>query len=186
MARRLLTGAAVSGAVLAFSALAAHAEHFTAKFSGFQEIGGLGAGETGAILSNATATLDLDLDRNAQTLTFKLTYANLGSAVVQSHIHFGKVHVAGGVVVFFCANPPASAMAPAGTQACPASGTVTGTLKAADVVGPAGQNIAAGNFDGLEDALESNTAYGNIHTTLFPAGEIRGQIHRGNGEDDDR
>jgi len=35
------------------------------------------------------------------------------------------------------------------------------------------------------DALESNTAYANIHTTsgttpenAFPGGEIRGQIHR--------
>src|ERR1700739_1569529 len=53
MARRLLTGAAVSGAVLAFSALAAHAEHFQATFSGFQELGAQNA-ETGAILSEGT------------------------------------------------------------------------------------------------------------------------------------
>jgi len=43
-----------------------------------------------------------------------------------------------------------------------------------------------GAFDALVDALESNTAYANIHTTsgttpenAFPGGEIRGQIHRG-------
>ena len=32
------------------------------------------------------------------------------------------------------------------------------------------------DFDGMEDALTSNTAYGNIHTTKLPAGEIRGEI----------
>ena len=35
-----------------------------------------------------------------------------------------------------------------------------------------------GDFDALTDALTSNTAYGNIHTVNFPAGEIRGQIRR--------
>jgi hypothetical protein len=28
-------------------------------------------------------------------------------------------------------------------------------------------------------ALDSSTAYGNIHTVKFPAGEIRGQILKG-------
>ena len=52
--------------------------------------------------------------------------------------------------------------------------------------GPTAQNVTPGDFDALADALESNTAYGNIHTTKFPAGEIRGQVHRGEREDDDR
>jgi hypothetical protein len=181
MSRHLLTGTALSCALLAFSAAAAHAEHFSANFSGFQELGALNA-ETGAILSNGTATLDLDLDQNAHTLTFKLTFANLSTPVTQAHIHFGRNHVPGGVIVFFCTNLNNS---PVSTQACPAGGgTVTGTLKAGEVVGPAGQNITVGDFDGLEDALTSNSAYGNIHTTKFPAGEIRGQIHRGDHDDD--
>jgi hypothetical protein len=54
---------------------------------------------------------------------------------------------------------------------------VTGTWSAANVIAVPGQNIpTAGNFNALVAALESDTAYGNIHTTLFPAGEIRGQI----------
>src|SRR3979490_3519245 len=81
---------------------AANATDFSARFSGFEEIGGLGAGETGAIFSKGKATLDLDLNRSARTITFNLTYSGLSAPVTQSHIHFGKEHVAGGgVAVFF-------------------------------------------------------------------------------------
>jgi CHRD domain len=38
--------------------------------------------------------------------------------------------------------------------------------------------VAAGNFDAVVQALDSNTAYANIHTTSFPAGEIRGHVRR--------
>jgi hypothetical protein len=44
------------------------------------------------------------------------------------------------------------------------------TLTAASVVGPTAQNVTAGDFDALEDALKTNTAYANLHTTAFPVG----------------
>lgn len=177
MQRTMLAMAACALAVAAAPARADRdQDHFSAKLSGFEEVGAVGAGQTGAILSGGTATLDLDLDRNSQVINFSLTYSGLGSPVTQSHIHFGKRHVGGGVMVFFCSNLNNG---PAGTQACPAGGgTVTGTITAAGVVGPAGQGVAAGNFDAVVQALDSNTAYANIHTTSFPAGEIRGQVRR--------
>ena len=109
----------------AFMLLGAHAQaaEFSAHFSGFQEIGGLGAGETGAIFSQGKGTLELDLNKNANALVFKLTYSGLGSGVTQAHVHFGKVHVAGGIIVFFCSN---LGNGPSGTPACPQAGTVTG------------------------------------------------------------
>jgi hypothetical protein len=153
------------------------AQEYSAKFSGFEEVGGLGTGETGAILSTGKATLKLTLDKTAQTLTYALTYSGLAN-VLQSHIHFGKKHVAGGIMVFFCSN---LGNGPAGTPACPDDSagevTVTGTITPAGVTGPAAQNITPGDFAGVVAALTSNTAYGNIHTKQFPAGEIRGQIH---------
>jgi len=176
-----LFGTALATAAFVFGGAAASAEDFSAKFSGFQEVGGVGAGQTGAILSPATAKLDLDLDKKTQMLTYKLTYSGFVNNVTQAHIHFGKRHVGGGIIVFLCTN---LGNGPAGTPLCPATaGTVTGTLTPASVVGPAAQGIAIGNFDGLVAALESNTAYGNIHTTVFPVGEIRGQTRR---DDDDR
>jgi hypothetical protein len=58
----------------------------------------------------------------------------------------------------------------------PGSKLVTGVLTPASVIGPVAQNITAGDFNGVVSALESETAYGNIHTAQFPAGEIRGQL----------
>jgi hypothetical protein len=152
-----------------------HVEEFHAVFSGFNEVGGLNA-ETGAILSDGKATLHLKLDRVQQSLSYKLTYSGLGTAVTQAHIHFGKVHMPGGVMVFFCSN---LANPPPNTQACPASGTISGVITATNVVGPLSQGVTAGDFQGLVDALESDTAYANIHTAAFPAGEIRGEVRRG-------
>jgi hypothetical protein len=173
---RAMLGALLSGLTMAPAVMAGpHIEEFHAVFSGFNEVG--------AVLSEGRATLELRLNRADQTLSYSLTFSGLGTPVTQSHIHFGKVHVAGGVMVFFCSNLPG---APAGTQPCPANGgTVTGTLTAANVVGPAAQGVTAGNFDAIEDALESDTAYANIHTITFPAGEIRGEIRRGSGFDHD-
>ena len=162
----------------------ASAEEFFGKFSGFEEVGplpGPNAAETGAIFSPGTATVSLDLNRNAKTITFKLTYSGLSAPINQAHIHFGKRHVPGGVMVFFCTNLNNG---PAGTQACPAGGgTVTGTITGGSVVGPTAQHVTPGDFDALVAALESDTAYGNIHTTNFPAGEIRAQIREGDRDD---
>jgi len=178
--RRSTLAVAILGAAMT-TVPAVHAQEFHAKFSGFNEVGALNA-QTGAILSNGHASLKLKLDKQVQSINFTLTYSGLGTPVTQSHIHFGKVHVPGGVIVFLCSN---LGNGPAGTQPCPANGgSVTGTLTPASVVGPAAQNLTAGNFDGLTDALQSDTAYGNIHTTQFPAGEIRGEIRRGREDDD--
>jgi hypothetical protein len=114
------------------------------------ELGALN-NETGAILSEATATLTLHLDRNAQTITYTLTYSGgFSSDVTQSHIHFGKIHVPGNIMVFLCTN---LSNGPAGTPLCPtAPGTVTGTITAASVLAIKTQNVTAGNFDALADA----------------------------------
>ena len=188
--RHVLTAVALAAAVFAVPPVRAddqndqndqNVEKFHALLVGFNEVGGLGAGETGAILSAGSGTADVELDKNAQTATYTLTYdSNLSSTVLQSHIHFGKVHVAGGVMVFFCSN---LGNGPPGTPACPPNGgTVTGTWTPASVVAVLGQNVPAGSFDALVAALESNTAYANLHTTNFKAGEIRGQMRKGNDD----
>jgi CHRD domain-containing protein len=181
MRRDKLIKAALFTTFIVFSASYAYAQEFVTRLNGFEELGALNS-QTGAIRSNGTGILHLNLDKHAGTATFTLTYSDVGTAstptasVTQAHIHFGKRRDSGGVMVFFCTN---LGNGPAGTPTCPAnSGTVSGTLTAASVVAILGQNVKAGDFDALVDALESNTAYANIHTTAFPAGEIRGQVHR--------
>ncbi len=169
----------VAAAIVAFSFGSAHAQEFSARLNGFEELGAQN-NETGAILADGKGTLKLTLHKKGGTVTYTLAYSNVGTTlpgtgtVTQAHIHFGKEHVAGGVIVFLCTN---LGNGPAGTPACPAnSGTVTGTLTAASVEAILKQNVSGVDFDALEDALTSDTAYANIHTTAFPAGEIRGQI----------
>jgi hypothetical protein len=52
------------------------------------------------------------------------------------------------------------------------------------LLGIAAQGFPAANFDALVEALDSDTAYANVHTTTFPAGEIRGQVRHGRGHRD--
>jgi hypothetical protein len=199
MRRYKLIGAALCAGVLALCGGRADAKEFSARLDGFQELGSLpsvtfnpatglvsaAASPTGAILSDGRGTLHLNLNEKAGTATWTLTYTDVGKTapktgtVTQAHIHFGKSRDSGGIMVFFCTNlaPPVGPPAP---QACPVnSGTVSGTFTKSDVIAISGQNVNALDFDALADALTSNTAYANIHTTALPAGEIRGQIHRG-------
>jgi hypothetical protein len=114
------------------------------------------------------------VNERTQEITYTLSYANLEGTVTQAHIHFGNPWVNGGISVFLCTN---LGNGPAGTQACPpAPATITGTLRPADVIGPAGQGIAAGEFAELVAAVRAGTTYANVHSTLYQAGEIRAQL----------
>ena len=123
----------------------------------------------------ATGSFKVTIDDRAQTLAYELRYSGLEGTVTQSHIHFGKRAVNGGVSVFLCGT--AAAPGPAGTPTCPADGTVKRTVTAADIIGPTGQGIEPGSFAELAAALRSGAAYANVHSTKWPGGEIRAQIN---------
>ena len=55
-------------------------------------------------------------------------------------------------------------------------GIVTGVVTAADVVAVPSVGIGAGEFAEVIRAMRKGDTYANVHTTLFPGGEIRGQI----------
>jgi len=183
MRRHKLIEAAVAAGFVALWGGVAHADEYSARLSGFNETGGLNA-ESGAILTNGTGTLQLDLDNKSQTATYTLTFSDLSSAVTQAHIHFAKVHVPGGIFIWLC-QTAAKPSPTAGTPFCPtAGGTVTGTITGASVIAVPTQNVTAGDFDALTDALSSNTAYTNVHTVNFPGGEIRGQVRKSEKDHD--
>ncbi len=191
------TAAALAATVVAFSASYACAEEFTAHLTGFNEIGSipttvtitaLGSatptGYTGAVLTAATGTLQLDLDKKTNTIAYTLTYTGpFTSDVQQAHIHFGKSRDSGGIVVWLCqttAKPAPTQVAmitPSCTTTPSPTATVTGTITMDNVLAVPGQNVTAKDFDAITDAITSHTAYANIHTATFPGGEIRGQVH---------
>jgi len=129
-----------------------------------------------ALNTPATGTFSATIDDQAQTITYTLTYSGIPTSVTQAHIHFGHRFTSQGVAVFLCTN---LGNGPAGTPACPAqAGTVTRTVHASDVVGPAAQGIQPGDFASIVKAIRAGVAYANVHTTAFPGGEIRAQLDR--------
>jgi hypothetical protein len=110
---------------------------------------------------------------------YELSYADLEGSITQAHIHFAAPNNTGPVVVFLCTN---LGNGPAGTPACPASpGSVSGVFNAASVLGNAsGAGLEAGNLAELIGALRNNATYVNVHSTKWPAGEIRSQIEHSN------
>src|SRR5438270_860748 len=162
--RHLLIRSGLAALLATVAAASVVAQEYKAKLDGFFEVGALNA-NTGAILTAGTGKLRLIVDGNSAR--YSLTYSGLTSDVLQAHLHFGKVHVAGGIYTFLCTNliPPTGVPTP---PPCPkAGGTVTGTLTAANILAVDSQNIPKGNFDALLAALASDTTYVNVHTDKF-------------------
>jgi CHRD domain len=182
--RRLISIISVSVLALGAYAIASDSPHHKNRFEttlqGFQE--------NPSLSTTGRGHVDLKIDDDAQTITFELTYDRLegvgttpfvtDGVVTQSHIHVSAKHVNGGVAVFFCGG--------GGKPACPTpSGSVSGVIVPGDIVGPAAQGINPGEataFRELVKAIRAGFAYANVHTTRWPAGEIRGQLV----ESDDR
>lgn len=150
---------------------------FVADLEGYQEVP--------AVSTAAGGTFRAQVNRAGTEVRWRLQYTGLQGTVQQAHIHFGQEAVIGGVSVWLCTTAAVTG-APAGTPTCPASGTVTGTLTAGGVVGPAAQGIAAGELAELLAAMQAEVAYANVHSATFPGGEIRGQVeaHGSDGDDD--
>jgi hypothetical protein len=146
-----------------------------------------GYNETASTLNSpASGTFVAIVSKDETQISYTLTFEGLATPVQQAHIHFGRPGLTGGVALFLCSN---LGNGPAGTPACPQSGTVTGTLTSADLVGPAAQGIdpGAAGFAQIIKALRNGAAYANVHSTRFPGGEIRGPLGRvddDDGEDD--
>lgn len=133
--------------------------------------------EVPAISSFGQGTFSATLNEDLTELTYELTYSGLTADVTQAHIHLAQPGVNGGIMVFFCSN---LGNGPPGTQPCPDSGTITGSLTAEDVVNSANaQGVPAGNFFRFQRALRQGVTYVNVHSVRFPGGELRGQVRVG-------
>jgi len=162
-------GAAAALGLLAATALADGRGHdrIEARLKGFQEVP--------AVSSSASGRFKASVDKASASLHYELSYDGLEGEVRQSHIHLGQRGVNGGIMIWLCqtaVNPsPVTS-----TPVCPQGGSVSGVVTAADVIGPAGQGVAASEFAEALAAIRGGVAYVNVHSLKFPGGEIRGQL----------
>jgi CHRD domain len=153
-------------ALITFNARADHDDDTTyrARLSGF--------GEVPPKLVDGQGKFTGTLSADHTSLSWTVSWTGLTGPAQAAHIHFGQPQNVGSVVVFFCGG--------GGRPACPDgpghSGTVTGTWTAADILSVPSQNVSAGDFAGFLKILNVKLGYANVHTPLFPAGEIRGQV----------
>jgi hypothetical protein len=123
--------------------------------------------EVHAVDSEATGQAIFQLSKDGTFLSYKLIVANIEN-VTMSHIHLAPAGVNGGVVAWLYPSAPPAKLIPGKTNGILAEGTITG----ANLVG----SLSGKPLSSLIDALKAGGAYVNVHTSAYPAGEIRGQI----------
>lgn len=185
MRRRRLQLAAVVAVLGVMGVVAAavagdHNRNVREHLTGYQEVAA--APQPSTISTSGTG--DFSAKVRSDRIEYTLSYGGLEGDVLQAHIHLGARAIAGGISAFLCSN---LGNGPAGTPACPGprDGTVSGTIEPADVVGPSGQGIAPGEYAELLRAIRAGATYANVHSSKYPAGEIRAQLNDGRGHHDD-
>lgn len=130
---------------------------FVANLSGAQEVP--------PVTTQATGQAVFNLSADGAAMTFTLTVSNINN-VTASHIHLAAAGVNGPVVVPLLGVP----------RPGPFSGVLAeGTITAANL----GGLLAGKTMADLVTEIEAGRTYVNVHTTLNPGGEIRGQIMAG-------
>ena len=137
-----------------------------------------GYNETPTLSTDSTGSFKAKVDEKGQKIDYTLSYSGLEGDVQQAHIHIGRPAIAGGIMAWLCQTAAHTSPTP-GTPTCPQSGSVSGTLTPASVLAVAPQDVAAGNWQEFVDAIRNQAAYANVHTSKFPAGEIRAQLRLG-------
>jgi hypothetical protein len=146
----LIAPAAIAGA---------SSRNFTAHLTGDEEVP--------PVETDATGQTVFQLSRDGTEISYRLIVANIEN-VTQAHIHLGPAGVNGPVVVWLYPEGPPAQLIPGRFSGVLATGTIT----ADDLVGP----LAGMSLSDLLAAMQAGNTYVNVHTSQFPAGEVRGQI----------
>lgn len=177
--RRLGLSIAVITLVSAATALGAQGfKRISELLTGYQEVP--------SVSTSATGSFSARISNDGSRIDWELSYSDLEGAVQQAHIHLGQKGVNGGISVFLCTN---LGNGPAGIQPCPPSpATISGTIMAADVspnipatMAARTQGLNTGEIDELINAIRAGATYVNVHSTMWPGGEVRSQINGNSG-----
>lgn len=122
-----------------------------------------GGEETPALLTGALGTAEVVVDATRRSVVVTLNLFNVPTGTTAGHIHVGPKGVAGPIVLDFGF--------PAGRTG---DFPVAFSLTVRDF--RPRPDIGISTMDDAIQAIVGGNAYVNVHTTAFPAGEIRGQI----------
>jgi hypothetical protein len=137
--RILILAALAAGALISTTAADAAVLHYTASLDG--------ASETPPNTTTGTGAVKLDLDTDAKTVSWMVTYQGLTGPATAAHFH-----------------GPAPVGRPAGVE-IPVKGDLTSPITGQATI-----------TDTQMDDLRAGQWYFNIHTAAHPAGEVRGQV----------
>lgn len=150
-----LTGAAALALLLGSASAEAQTMTFTAQLSG--------ANETPGIASGSGGTATVTLNTATRSVTYRIDVYNLPSGATAAHFHAGGPGVAGPVVVNFTVVTGISN-----------DFSISGTATASDLVVRGDQGIRS--WDDFVEALILGQIYINVHSSVNPGGEVRGQV----------
>jgi hypothetical protein len=127
-----------------------------------------GTEETVPVDTRAQGQAIFRLSADGTALHYRLNVANIEN-VFMAHIHYGPPGENGPIVAWLYPASPPSVLIPGRFSGVLAAGVVQDT----NLTGPlSGQTV-----QDLVDLIQDGEAYVNVHTSQFPSGEIRGQIH---------
>lgn len=152
---------------------------FEATLTGDQEV----VDENGTVVPGGTGSpaigrMEADFNEGLSRLEVRLRISDLGNAFAAAHFHCGRPG-ANGPIVFGLVNP--GMLAFNGQE-------IRGTLTNADYTGEDCTEVIGrpvNNLASLALAMRDGLVYANVHTDVFPMGEIRGQMLPDDDDDDD-
>ena len=115
------------------------------------------------VVTDAFGDAMVSFNTAANTLTYMVNYYNLSGPATGGHIHFAPIGSNGPIVLPFVPGPVDT------------SGMVNGVLTNSNITAAA---IALGLTDIslIAAEIQAGNTYVNIHSSVYPAGEIRGQL----------
>ncbi len=131
-----------------------------------------------AVVSDGRANAIIAFSRNFRVAIIRATFTNLEGEVTRFHMHCNVAGANGPIAIGFI-----DLIAPALDNSEVVkldSNTIIGRISnfqfppTDPCPGVVGQNV--NNLRSLADAIDAGLIYWNLHTTAFPAGELRGQV----------
>ena len=143
-----------------------------------------GVQEVPVVSTTGSGTFHAEISKDGDEIEYTLSFKDLEGDIRQAHIHIAPEQNSGPIVLWLCQT--AANVAPAGTNPpqcfnalageSPRSNTVSGVLRASDVIPQLTNGIAANELAEVLALIRAGKSYVNMHSSMSPAGEIRSQI----------